>query len=277
MPSFPSPKPTVSYFNDVDFLKDFENKFPAITYNDALSEPTISPQHIDEFDLKDETSLSKYDAKEQNVLYFNDLFPFNIIYPDNLKSDKDNDDNEIDIIQSLGYSHETPYGIFTSEYAVSALKNRMINLCTDFVQIADMDLPPSDQRHQYLRFKGLGYTDADITDFEEILELMAEGLSGKMMIEHRDAQGQSIFTTHAWRRLSEIQGLLVHELILEFFSTFRFGEVVAADAPKVAEGALDVVDGDQAVPTPLQAPQLAPASRTISQRLARLEEDVHGI
>ncbi|GJR91496.1 hypothetical protein Tco_0215507 [Tanacetum coccineum] len=104
-PSFPSPEPTVSYFDDLDFFKDFENEFPAIVYNDALTskpdfltKPTLSPQHIDEFDLKDETSLSEYDEVEQNVLYFNDIFPLNIIYLDDLKSDKDNDDNKIDII-----------------------------------------------------------------------------------------------------------------------------------------------------------------------------------
>ncbi|GJU69994.1 hypothetical protein Tco_1256253 [Tanacetum coccineum] len=96
MPSFPAPEPTVSCFDDLDFFKDFENEFPAIVYNDALTsksdfltEPTLSPQHIDEFDLKDETSLSKYNEVEQNILYFNDLFPFNIIYPDDLKSDKE--------------------------------------------------------------------------------------------------------------------------------------------------------------------------------------------
>ncbi|GJY25795.1 hypothetical protein Tco_0400521 [Tanacetum coccineum] len=94
--------------NDEDYM-DFENEYPAIVYNDALTsksdfltEPTLCPQHVDEFDLKDETSLSKYDEDEQSILYFNDLFPFNIIYPDDLKSDKDNDDNEINIIQSLG-------------------------------------------------------------------------------------------------------------------------------------------------------------------------------
>ncbi|GJX03254.1 hypothetical protein Tco_0189170 [Tanacetum coccineum] len=99
--------PTVSYFDDLDFFKDFKNEFSAIVYNDALTsksnfltEPTISPQHIDEFDLKSETSLSKCDEKEQNVLYFNDLFPFNVIYPNDLKSDKDNNDDEIDIKQS---------------------------------------------------------------------------------------------------------------------------------------------------------------------------------
>ncbi|GJR27093.1 hypothetical protein Tco_1103325 [Tanacetum coccineum] len=99
MPSFPLPEPKVSCFDDLDFFKDFENEFLAIVYNDALTfksyfltKPTLSPQHIDEFDLKDETSLFEYDEVEQDGLYFNDL------YPDDLKSDKDNDNNKIDII-----------------------------------------------------------------------------------------------------------------------------------------------------------------------------------
>ncbi|GJW98966.1 hypothetical protein Tco_0180774 [Tanacetum coccineum] len=99
--------PTVSCIDDLDFFKEFENEFPAIVYNDALTsksdfstEPTLCPQHIDEFDLKDETSLSKYNEVEQSVLYFNDLFPFNIVYPDDQKSDKGNDENEIDMIPS---------------------------------------------------------------------------------------------------------------------------------------------------------------------------------
>ncbi|GJX56140.1 hypothetical protein Tco_0286037 [Tanacetum coccineum] len=108
MPSLPSHEPTVSCFDDLDFFKDFENEFPAIVYSDAqtsksdlLTEPILSPQHIDEFDLNDETLVSEYDEEEQNILYFNDLFPFNIIHPNDLKSEKDNDDNEIDIILSL--------------------------------------------------------------------------------------------------------------------------------------------------------------------------------
>ncbi|GJT36568.1 hypothetical protein Tco_0926987 [Tanacetum coccineum] len=109
MPSLPPPELTVSCFDDLDFFNDFENEFPAIVYNDAqmsksdlLTEPILSPQHIDEFDLNDETSLSKYDEEEQNILYFNDLFSFNIIHPNDLMTEKDNDDNEIDIIQSSG-------------------------------------------------------------------------------------------------------------------------------------------------------------------------------
>ncbi|GJS35477.1 hypothetical protein Tco_0533859 [Tanacetum coccineum] len=66
-----------------------KNEFPAIVYNDALTsksdfstKPTLCPQHIDEFDFKDETSMSEYDEVEQTILNFNDLFSFNIIYPD---------------------------------------------------------------------------------------------------------------------------------------------------------------------------------------------------
>ncbi|GJY19077.1 hypothetical protein Tco_0390568 [Tanacetum coccineum] len=84
MPLFPSPEPSVSCIDDLDFFKDFENEFPAIVYNDALTsksdfstEPTFCPQHIDEFDLKDERHY------------------------------KDNDDNEIDMIQSSGGNENT--------------------------------------------------------------------------------------------------------------------------------------------------------------------------
>ncbi|GJZ94720.1 hypothetical protein Tco_0666923 [Tanacetum coccineum] len=115
MPSFLSPEPGVSYSNDLDFFKDFEKEFLAIVYNDALTskldfltEPTISPQHIDEFNLKDETSLSECHEEEHNVLYFNDLFPFNMIYPDDSKSNKDNHNGKIDIERPLGDMSVTP-------------------------------------------------------------------------------------------------------------------------------------------------------------------------
>nr|GEU87888.1 reverse transcriptase domain-containing protein [Tanacetum cinerariifolium] len=101
------PELEVSYFDDLDFLKDFEKQFPAIVHNDALTsksyfstEPTLCPQHINEFN--NETSLSECDEKEQNVSHFNDLFPFNMIYPDDLKIDMDSDNDKIDIEHSSG-------------------------------------------------------------------------------------------------------------------------------------------------------------------------------
>ncbi|GJS84052.1 hypothetical protein Tco_0750593 [Tanacetum coccineum] len=41
MPSFPPPEPTISYFDDLDFFKDFEKEFPAIVYNNALTKAIL--------------------------------------------------------------------------------------------------------------------------------------------------------------------------------------------------------------------------------------------
>ncbi|GJS77868.1 hypothetical protein Tco_0727749, partial [Tanacetum coccineum] len=325
MPSFPSLKPTVSYFDDLDFLKDFENEFLAIIYNDVLtskSDSSTKPVEIhhciDDFDLKDETSLSKYDEGEQNILYFNDLFPFNIIYLGDLKSDKDNDDNEIDIIQSL----------------------------------EDMDLPPRDQRHQYLGFEGLQYTDVDIADFETRLgkiyrrevhrvlvfdfvgltDLMAKGLSA----EEIETAGFGLYWAESGRQISdegdlsaywrEILILLLYaaaanddrlllvllhvsllllSLVLLLMDVSAAGmDVGSVNVPYLLARYLrlftsgrkqramisggqfvarcSVVDeGASAVPAPAHAPQAPPTTagpaKTMSQRLARMEDEVHEI
>ncbi|GJU36069.1 hypothetical protein Tco_1184423 [Tanacetum coccineum] len=74
---------------------------------------------------------------------------------------------------------------------------------------SDMALPSRDQRHPHFRFDGLEYSEANIDDFVGRLGkifgrgvhkmlvldfgglpyLMAEGLTGRMVIEHRDSQG----------------------------------------------------------------------------------------
>ncbi|GKD98527.1 hypothetical protein Tco_1382424, partial [Tanacetum coccineum] len=105
-----------NYEDEDDCFIDFETKFPTIVFDntalpsdptsksDYLTEPILNLKHIDEFNLNDETSLSEYD--KENVLRFNDLF--NIIRPDDLKSEKDNDDNDIDIIQYSEGNETTP-------------------------------------------------------------------------------------------------------------------------------------------------------------------------
>ncbi|GJT48159.1 hypothetical protein Tco_0974316 [Tanacetum coccineum] len=258
MPLFPSPKPKVSCVGDLYFFKDFEKEFPAIVYNDALTfksdlstEPTLCPQHIDEFVSKDETSLSEYDGKEQNVLYFNDLFPFNIVNPDNLKSDKGNNENKVDMIQSLGGGENTNKLVEESHDKInkvfimrSFVMESNVNIMTwnHFVNgmlfnlIKNLYVPfgiPFDPKRYYkdgdcgrmLRRQRYGSStmrsEGPVFDFGGLPDLMTEGLSARMLMEHMDAQGQSMFTSRAWRRLFNIRAPLVHELILEFFSTFR--------------------------------------------------------
>nr|GEV83336.1 hypothetical protein [Tanacetum cinerariifolium] len=104
--------------------------------------------------------------------------------------------------------------------AVSSLDDNKIDFGISFDESDDEDwtgnrspkMNTMYQRHPYLRFEGLEYTDADIAYFEERLgkiyergvhrvkvfnfgglnDLMAEGLHGRMLVEHRDAQGQSV-------------------------------------------------------------------------------------
>ncbi|GJZ16362.1 hypothetical protein Tco_0552039 [Tanacetum coccineum] len=88
-----------------------------------------------------------------------------------------------------------------------------------------MALPPREQRHTFLRYQGLEYTDDDIEtrltriykrevhrvhvfNFGGLPDLMADGLSGRMPMEHKDAQGVSLFTSQVWRRIFDIRGPL---------------------------------------------------------------------
>ncbi|GJU87815.1 hypothetical protein Tco_1295361 [Tanacetum coccineum] len=93
------------------------------------------------------------------------------------------------------------------------LSEQKVNDSTIFVLFslifADMALPLREQRHPFIRYEGLQYTDSDIADFESRLtrihkrevhrvwvfdfgglpDLMAGGLSTRMLMEHRDDQG----------------------------------------------------------------------------------------
>nr|GEY37338.1 hypothetical protein [Tanacetum cinerariifolium] len=68
-----------------------------------------------------------------------------------------------------------------------------LRLCHRLIA-CNMALPPREQRHPFLRYQGLEYTYMDIKDFEAILA-----------------------------RIYRREGALVHEFILEFYSTFMFG------------------------------------------------------
>nr|GEX31011.1 hypothetical protein [Tanacetum cinerariifolium] len=160
-----------------------------------------------------------YVETEFLAIVVDDIFTSQTALSYESKSDKDNDNNEINIIQSsrdklntqrsnmlLEKSKDKIDKIFDKESFVMELKGKLVsgngydvlecfNLCTNLIDFLDMALPPRDQRH-------------------------------RMLMEHRDAQGNVMFTSRDCRRLFNIRGPLVHELILEFFSTFKFVKAV---------------------------------------------------
>ncbi|GKA54792.1 hypothetical protein Tco_0753741 [Tanacetum coccineum] len=199
MPSLPSPEPTISCIDDLDFFKDFENKLPAIAYDDDLKsksdqliEHFVSSRHIDKFDSKNETSLSEYDEEEQNVLYLNDSFPLDVIFPNNLKTDKDNDDN-IDITQLsrsntinidtkrsnklLEASHD---GIFNVRSFIIELIINIVtwNYLDNGMPLNMAPLPFRDQRHPWLMYQD-GDTEMGL-DVDDTLCFQLGGVRRRM-------------------------------------------------------------------------------------------------
>ncbi|GKB16293.1 hypothetical protein Tco_0850216 [Tanacetum coccineum] len=63
-----------------------------------------------------------------------------------------------------------------------------------------------------------------VLDFVAFSEEMDQDITDRLRMDHTGGDGQVIFTSHAWRRVFEIQGPLVHELMLEFFSACRFSD-----------------------------------------------------
>ncbi|GJQ91584.1 putative reverse transcriptase domain-containing protein [Tanacetum coccineum] len=174
MPSFLSPWPTISHYDDLDFFKEFENEFPAITHNDDLMSKLTEPS----FSL------------------------------DNLKSDKDIDNDEINI----------PYGVsIPNGYGVSK----------DFSQ--NFEPYTTDQRHPWLRYQVEGYTEDIVHNYEQRLEMifgrsvnrvhilnfvgltegMRQTLAGRLRMVYTRDVGQELLTSHAWRRLFEIRAPLL--------------------------------------------------------------------
>ncbi|GJZ32644.1 hypothetical protein Tco_0578080 [Tanacetum coccineum] len=202
---YPSPpNPTIDYIDDLDFFKEFENEFPAIVYNDArtsksdyLTKPILNHQYIDEFNLNDETSLSEYD--EENVSRFNDLF--NIIHPDDSKSEKENDDNDIDIEQSLEGNKITHGSNGLSETNMAPL-------------------PAVDQRHPWLRYQIEEYNEGIRHSYEQRLEN-----------DNRSLTSLTVSCIRFEGLTPEIRGLFKYRanLCLRFYpevlSTFRIVEI----------------------------------------------------
>nr|GEV64363.1 hypothetical protein [Tanacetum cinerariifolium] len=116
-------------------------------------------------------------------------------------------------------------------------------------------LPHRNVRYPWLRYQVEGYDEGIVHSYEQRLEtiwgravnrvhvLDFDGLTDGMrqtlgdrlsMVYTRD-DGQTLFTSHVWRRLFEVRGLLVREFILEFLSTCRMSDTEMGLDEEMAE------------------------------------------
>ncbi|GJY75384.1 hypothetical protein Tco_0480500, partial [Tanacetum coccineum] len=222
------------YHENIRYFKDFETNFPAIVFDDALatdhkisSEPTVSLLDDNEIDFR--ISFDESDNEDYTFIYDKNSFSCKLIPVNNLKTDSENDNDEVNI--SLNDV------VVQIVVLVSMLISNPMNMAP---------LHARDQRHPWLRYEGHEYTDAiihdyedrlgrifgrhvnriQVLDFEGLTEEMRQALTDRLRMVYTDAEGQVLFTSDAWRRVFEIRGPLVLELMLEFFSTCRISDTV---------------------------------------------------
>ncbi|GJR90785.1 hypothetical protein Tco_0214796 [Tanacetum coccineum] len=181
----------VKYYEDIDYFKDFETAFPTIVYQDALapdheisSKPTVSPHHDDGIDFDFKLSFDKSDDKDYIFSYDKNSFSYKLTSVNNLKPDSDNDQVEINISSEEIAIEPSDSVVDTNVYAH----------------------PMSSKR---------------VLDFKGLTEEMRHALTDRLRMVYTRAEGQILFTSHAWRWVFEIRRLLVLELMLRHQMSWR--------------------------------------------------------
>ncbi|GJQ89543.1 hypothetical protein Tco_0000682 [Tanacetum coccineum] len=105
-------------------------------------------------------------------------------------------DRHFDVLYYLGHMFR-PLDFFYVIHVDLIIGSRW--LIPAFHLVLYMALLPRDQRHQYLRFEGFeerlgriysrGIHQMLVLDFKSLPAMMSEGLTSRMLMEHRDDQG----------------------------------------------------------------------------------------
>ncbi|GKD22674.1 hypothetical protein Tco_1224377 [Tanacetum coccineum] len=124
------------------------------------------------------------------------------------------DDNEIDFRISFDESDDEDYTLIYDRNSFSCKLNLVDNLKTNSENDNTREIAEANIWHHYHPgLKGTSSSDMRSRDT----------LTRSSKISRRD---WVLFTSHAWRRLFEIQGPLVCEFMLEFFSTCKISDTV---------------------------------------------------
>ncbi|GKC27016.1 hypothetical protein Tco_1034310 [Tanacetum coccineum] len=202
---------------DDDFhnLSSVEAEFPAIVINDAVvpqdelqRKSQVSTHVNDEIDFR--ISFDESDDEDYTIFFDKNSFSYKMISVNDLKTDSEND-----------YEKVMPL-IPSPKLAINCFDD------LDFFTHLENEFPAIIWLFHHVS-KDIGFIGG-------LSDLMAEGLSGRMLMEHCDKASVSVFTSRAWMRMLDIRGPLVYELILEFFSTFRFGQAILdLDTPRTLQ------------------------------------------
>ncbi|GJU00451.1 hypothetical protein Tco_1110789 [Tanacetum coccineum] len=251
MPS--SPEPTISHSDDLEFFKDFENKFPAITYNDDLTSKLTEPSvegYTEDIVHNYEQRLETIWGRSVNCVHVLDFAGL-------IEGMRQTLGDRLRMIYTGDEGHE----LFTSHawrrlFEIKApLLGEVRRRMTWRQFILALGLHTATEMAEVVRGHFIGHLAAHFGLVGD------EGLKGLLVITHE----LSMIDLHELVRLN---------ICVRLGDTWAWvapgperQQVATAGAPKAAEDAPADVEGVPAAPAPV----------TISQRLARLDEDVYGI
>ncbi|GKA64788.1 hypothetical protein Tco_0764495 [Tanacetum coccineum] len=270
------------YCDDHDFFTNFEADYPDIVYDDALTlnenvspEPTVSIYNAIKTDFHFSISFSDFDDEDYTFICDKDSFSYKLILVDDLKLEPVNDHVIINTeLCSENIDIKPMDNVVCISYDTTIEFDKNIETIQD-----DMTpLPPRAQR-------GLAPKKVTATDLF-YLRIMDQGVANVLylLVQYlfRHTEGRKSGARMSGRyfigRLAEHFGLVSDEGKLGLSVISRVLPVI--DLDEIAEGAPNVDEGAHAIPSPIQAPQLplaAALTRTMAQRLSRLEEEVHNL
>ncbi|GKA09994.1 hypothetical protein Tco_0689427 [Tanacetum coccineum] len=209
----------VRYHENIKYFRDFERDFPAIIYKDALtsdhevsSEPTVRPLDNNEIDLR--ILLGESDDEDYICIYEKSLFSYKLISVNDFKTDSKKDIDEVNLPRNIfgieQLDNDIDYNVDTQSYEFNE----------DFETNHDAH-GETFNMEDYLIIKDGVYTkkiaEAKIWHYHPKIRGDEAGIADSPRMVYTRAEGQDLFTSHAWRSVFEIQGPLVREFMLELF------------------------------------------------------------
>ncbi|GKE11773.1 hypothetical protein Tco_1415324, partial [Tanacetum coccineum] len=207
-----------------DEIKDLTNLSLKRSYHltsepDVSSEPTVIAHYAIKVDFDFVISFDKSDDDDYTFTYDENSFSYKLISFNDLKQDSGTDNDKINVELS---SEDIPIELLRTAVIDANIDTHSHEFDEDFEM--SHDIP--DFKERLGRIFSRQMHRLQVLDFEALTGEMDQAITARLKMDHIRGDGQVVFTSHAWRRLFEIRGLLVRKLILEFFSTCRFADCV---------------------------------------------------
>ncbi|GKD69092.1 hypothetical protein Tco_1323182 [Tanacetum coccineum] len=178
----------VKYYEDEDdCFTDVEIEFPAIVFDNTLTfdttlscEPTVSPPNENKIDFR--ISLDESDDEDYTIIFDENSFSYKIIFVNDLKMDSENDNGKnnmpsspkptIDYLDDLDcfndFENEFPTIVYNNGLTS---KSELLIEPPEYCGGQDMaPLPPTYQRHLWLRYQVEGYDEGIVHSYEQRLK-----------------------------------------------------------------------------------------------------------